>query len=41
MKLAEHGDEQIRAWIAEITPELDSVIEDARMREREREESFE
>jgi hypothetical protein len=41
MKLAEHGGEQIHAWVAEITPELDRTIEDARKSEREREESFE
>ena len=27
MKLAEHGDAQVRAWVSEVTPELDRWIE--------------
>ncbi len=40
-KVAEHGDEQIRAAITEFMPELDHWIEDERRRDRAEEESFE
>jgi hypothetical protein len=41
MKLAEHADEQVRAWSTEITPEIDQWIELERGRDRASEESFE
>jgi hypothetical protein len=41
VKLAEHSDDQVREWVAKVTPELDSFIDCEREREREREESFE
>jgi hypothetical protein len=41
MKLAEHADAQVRAWVTDVTPELDRWIERDRGRDREREESFE
>src|SRR6266496_1595087 len=41
MKLAEHPDAQVRAWVNEVTPELDRWIEHERVRDRETEESFE
>ncbi|MDB6170929.1 MAG: hypothetical protein JWL59_240 [Chthoniobacteraceae bacterium] len=41
MKLAEHDDEQVRAWVAGSIPELDRWIERERERDRSREESFE
>jgi len=41
VKLAEEGDAQVRAWVNEVTPELDRWIENERGRDREREASFE
>jgi hypothetical protein len=41
MKLAEHSDEQVRAWAIEIIPEIDQWVEQTRGRERRSEESFE
>lgn len=41
MKLGEHGDEQVRAWVADGLPELNRWIEHDRGCERAREESFE
>jgi len=41
ISLAKHSDAQVRAWTAEVAPELDRWIDEAREREREREESFE
>ena len=41
MKLAEHPDTQVRAWVSEVKPELDRWIEIERKRDRAREESFE
>ncbi len=41
MKLAEHTDSQVRAWASDAIPELDRSIELERVRDREREESFE
>ncbi len=41
IKFAEHTDEQVKAWITEITPELDQWIERERGRDRANEESFE
>lgn len=41
MKLAEHDDEQVRAWVADGMSELDRWIEHDRGCERAREESFE
>lgn len=41
LKLAEHVDEQVRAWVVENLPQLDRWIDDARGRERRSEESFE
>lgn len=41
MKLAEHPDAHVRAWVSDVMPELDQGIELERVRDREREESFE
>lgn len=41
ISLAKHSDAQVRALAAEVAPELDRWIDEAREREREREESFE
>lgn len=41
MKLAEHFDEQVRAWTIESLATLDKWIEEERGRERRNEESFE
>ncbi|HZS18071.1 MAG TPA: hypothetical protein VFA51_09090 [Candidatus Udaeobacter sp.] len=41
MKLAEHPDAHVRAWVSEVTPELDRWIKLEYGRDREREESFE
>jgi ferredoxin-thioredoxin reductase catalytic subunit len=41
MKLAEHSDTQVRAWVADLMPELDRSIANARESDRATEESFE
>ena len=41
LKLAELGDVQVRAWVDDVTPELDSWIEQERAYDRAGEESFE
>jgi hypothetical protein len=41
VKLAEQGDAQVRAWVDEVTPEIDRWIENDRRRDRAMEESFE
>jgi hypothetical protein len=40
-KVAEQGDAQVRAWVDEVTPELDRWIENDRRRDHAMEESFE
>jgi hypothetical protein len=41
MKLADHSDAQLRAWVSDVMPELDRWIAHERERERAMEESFE
>jgi len=41
MKLAEHPDAEVRAWIGGAIPELDRWIEQERERDLEWEQSFE
>ncbi len=41
MKLANHSDAQVRAWVRDVIPELDRWIDQGRTRDRETEQSFE
>jgi len=41
MKLADHSDARVRAWVSDVIPELDRWIAHERERERAMEESFE